>query len=170
MPLLSVAHPRDAADRTWLLELWGRAWSDTFMVSRGRIYRLEDVEARIAWLDGERVGAVTFHIGAAADGRLECEVVSLNSLREGQGVGSRLLAAAEEAALQAGCRRIWLTTTNDNTRALRFYQRQGYRLVALYPGAMDEARKLKPAIPLVGNDGIPIRDEIELEKALPVTG
>ncbi len=36
----------------------------------------------------------------------------------------------------------------------------------MHRGAVDESRKYKPEIPLLGMDGIPIRDEIELEMAL----
>jgi hypothetical protein len=56
-------------------------------------------------------------------------------------------------------------TTNDNVDALRFYQRRGFRLAELHPGAVDEARaRLKPEIPRVGDHGIPLRDELMLEK------
>jgi ribosomal protein S18 acetylase RimI-like enzyme len=70
------------------------------------------------------------------------------------------------AAKTQGCHRLWLITTNDNTHALRFYQRRGFRIVAIHVGAIDESRRLKPEISAVGLDGIPIRDEIELEIAL----
>jgi ribosomal protein S18 acetylase RimI-like enzyme len=55
---------------------------------------------------------------------------------------------------------------NDNLHALRFYQKRGFVLVALHRNALEASRKLKPEIPLVGIDGIPIRDEIELELVL----
>lgn len=55
---------------------------------------------------------------------------------------------------------------DDNLNALRFYQKRGFVLVAIYRNALDIARKLKPEIPLIGNDGIPLRDEIELEMIL----
>lgn len=74
-----------------------------------------------------------------------------------------LLDALLEAARRGGCRRLWLITTNDNLNALRFYQRRGWRLVAVHAGAVDEARKVKPQISVIGEDGIPIHDEIELE-------
>jgi ribosomal protein S18 acetylase RimI-like enzyme len=90
-------------------------------------------------------------------------VLSIDSLREGAGVGSALLAAAVAAARAAGCARAYLITTNDNMRALRFYQRRGFALVALRPRAIERARALKPSIPLVGFGGIPLRDELELE-------
>ena len=85
---------------------------------------------------------------------------------EGIGVGSALVSTLEDAARAAGCRRLWLITTNDNLEALRFYQRRGFVLAALHPGAIEASRRLKPVIPLVGHDGIPIRDELELERLL----
>ncbi|UCC16424.1 MAG: hypothetical protein JSU58_08645, partial [Dehalococcoidales bacterium] len=54
-------------------------------------------------------------------------------------------------------------TTNDNTHAIRFYQRYGFKIATIYPNSMEEARKIKPEIPFTGNDGIPLRDEIEFE-------
>jgi ribosomal protein S18 acetylase RimI-like enzyme len=55
-------------------------------------------------------------------------------------------------------------TTNDNVDALRFYQRRGFRLVELRPGAVDAAREvLKPEIPRAGAYGVPLRDELVLE-------
>jgi len=39
--------------------------------------------------------------------------------------------------------------------------------VAVRRGAVTEARKRKPGIPLIGDNEIPIRDEIELELRLP---
>ena len=90
----------------------------------------------------------------------------MNSLAEGEGVGTALLEAVKEAAVIASCERVWLITTNDNLHALHFYQKRGFRLVALYPNALESSRRLKPEIPLTGLDGIPLRDEIELEYIL----
>lgn len=60
-----------------------------------------------------------------------------------------------------------MPTTNGNVDALRFYQRRGFRLSELHPGATAAAREtLKPGIPLLGNHDILIRDEIILEKLL----
>ena len=92
--------------------------------------------------------------------------MSINATVEGLGAGSALISAVEQAVNRAGVGRIWLITSNDNLDALRFYQRRGYRITAVYPNAIDEARKLKPTIPQVGYYEIPIHDEIELEKLL----
>jgi len=156
-----IQPPRTLADQQWLRDLWTAEWGGETMITRGRVHRLADLQALIAWDGAAPVGTATFHVEGT-----DCELMSLNAIRPGGGVGSALLQAVEDAARQAGCRRVWLITSNDNLDALRFYQRRGYRLVAVHPGAIDEARRLKPTIPLVGEHGIPIHDELELEKRL----
>lgn len=89
--------------------------------------------------------------------------MTLDSLRLNVGAVTELIAAVRQTAVQAGCRRLWVITTNDNTAALRFYQKRGFCPAALHRDAVARSRQIKPAIPLIGNDGIPIRDEIELE-------
>jgi ribosomal protein S18 acetylase RimI-like enzyme len=96
-----------------------------------------------------------------------CEILTLHASERRRGVGSALLQEVERIATESGCRRLWLVTTNDNVDALRFYQRRGFRIVAVHPGAVERSREtLKPEIPEVGEYGIPLRDEIELEKDL----
>jgi GNAT superfamily N-acetyltransferase len=90
----------------------------------------------------------------------ECEILTLHTATQWTGAGTALIEAVERKA-----RRLWVLTTNDNVDALRFYQRRGFRLKQLHPGAVDESRRrLKPEIPETGEYGIPIRDEIVLEK------
>lgn len=159
--MIQILPSVDEGDRAWLADLWRVEWGGETMVTRGRTHRLADLHTRIAWEGEERVGAATYRL---AEG--DCELMSLNAGVEGRGVGTALLETVEAAAREEGCHRVWLITTNDNLDALRFYQRRGYRLVAVYPGAVDEARKIKPTIPTVGYHGIPLHDEIELEKRL----
>lgn len=109
--------------------------------------------------DGRSLGLVTW----AVDGQ-RAEIVSLNALEPGQGIGSRLMDAAEEELRRRGVTTAYLVTTNDNPRALSFYLRRGYRLVRLHLDAMDRVRQTKPQVPLTGNHGIPLRDMWELER------
>jgi GNAT superfamily N-acetyltransferase len=96
-----------------------------------------------------------------------CEILTLHAARQWAGLGSAMVIEVARLAAAAGCRRCWVVTTNDNVDALRFYQRRGFRLTAVRCGAVDEARRtLKPQIPVIGNYGIPIRDEIELARDL----
>lgn len=145
-------------DRGWVESTLRERWGSTRIASRGRLHDAALLPGFVAELGGERAGLLTYRL----DGD-ELEVVTLDSLVEGRGIGSRLLEAATEVARADGCRRVWLITTNDNLRALRFYQRRGFELAALHRGALTESRRLKPSIPLVGHDGIPLRDELELE-------
>jgi len=95
----------------------------------------------------------------------QCEVLTLHATEQWHGVGTALIEAVEQMAAGHGCARLWLITTNDNADALRFYQRRGFQLAAIHRRAVDDSRsRLKPEIPAAGAYGIPIRDEIELEK------
>jgi N-acetylglutamate synthase-like GNAT family acetyltransferase len=107
---------------------------------------------------GGRLGLATYVVEGAV-----AELVSIDALRPSAGIGRQLVEAVVAATRAAGAERLFVMTTNDNLLALRFYQRTGFRLAEMRPGAVDEARaRLKPSIPTIGNDGIPIRDEIDL--------
>lgn len=149
--------PVAPADRDRIAALVCDHWGASTVVVHGTVYAPADLPGFVALVGDEIAGLVTYHM---ADGA--CEVVTLDSLREGQGIGTALLEAVAQVARQAGCQRVWLITTNDNLPALGFYQRRGFRLVAVHPGAVDAARALKPQIPLTGHANIPIHDELEL--------
>ncbi len=113
---------------------------------------------------GRLLGVLTYVLDREGE---RCEILTLHAARQWQGTGSALIEAVERLAAQEGCARLWLITTNDNVDALRFYQRRGFRLAALRRSAVDDSRaRLKPEIPTVGDHGIPLRDELELEKRL----
>ncbi len=157
-----VVRPGSPEDGGWIHEVLKRAWGSTQQVTRGRIVDASALPALVACRGKECVGLLTYRPDPAS-----WEIVTLNSLQEGAGVGAALVAAVRDAARAAGCRRLWLVTSNDNLEALRFWQKRGFRLVAVHSGAVDRSRELKPEIPRVGRQGIPIRDEIELEDAPP---
>jgi GNAT superfamily N-acetyltransferase len=150
--------PAGAGDRPWIEQHLARSWGSATVVSRGVAHDAARLPTLVAVRGGEIVGLATYRL---ADD--ECELVSLDALRRREGIGTALLAGVAEAARRGGCRRLWLITTNDNLDALRFYQRRGMRLVAVHPGAVDVARRINPSIPLIGEHGIPIRDELEFE-------
>jgi GNAT superfamily N-acetyltransferase len=155
--------PDDAA---WSA-LWDQAaWGGSLIARRGELLDLRDFDGFVAESDGAPVGLARFAVRGTA-----CELVSLESRLQGRGVGRALMDAVLGAALRSGCRRLWLVTTNDNMRALRFYQQWGMDLVALHLGAIDQARaSLKPQIPRLGDHGIPIRHELELEQWIQPEG
>jgi GNAT superfamily N-acetyltransferase len=127
-----------------------------------REYQPTDVEG-IAWRDPDsgRTGVVTWWI----DGE-RAEITSVHAEPPGGGAGTRVMDAAEEELRRCGVKVVVLATTNDNSRALNFYIKRGYRLVRLHLDAMDHVRALKPGVPRAGRDGVPLQDMWELEKTL----
>lgn len=151
----------DEQYRALVVEYIKENWGSPVMVSRGKAYHADKLPGYIVLMDGELKGIATYHIEGA-----DCEIISLDSMVENQGIGSLLLEEIVKVAQRSTCRRIWLITTNDNTHAIRYYQKRGFDMVAIHRNAVFEARKIKPQIPLLGVDDIPIRHEIELEKLL----
>ena len=158
---MSHPHRLTGEDLPRLHQFWVEHWGGDFMVARGEIIRPELVEGFVVEDGREWVGLITFLVAGEV-----CEIVTLDSLREGQGIGSTLIGKALGEARMKKCRRIFLITTNDNLRALGFYQKRGFELVAVHCGAVNRSRKIEPSIPSVGDNGIPLRDEIELEMTL----
>lgn len=158
MTISAISIQNRSAVTTFFEQHWG---SPEMVISSG-IYNCSELDGFIySNMDGEIIGLITYMIREE-----ECEIISLDSIVEGQGIGSQLLTKVEQAAIVIGCKRLSLITTNDNLHALKFYQKRGYRIVGIFPNAVDEARKVKPTIPLVGNGGIPLKDELRLEKIL----
>ncbi len=153
-----VVRAATAADRQGIVDALTASWGGTTVVAHGTRYDASSLPALVAEKDGRLVGVLTYSIGDSG-----LEVVSLDALPRRGGVGSALLAAVTVVAREAGIRRVWLMTTNDNLDALRFYQRRGMRIAAVAPGAVDAARAVKPFIPLVGAYGIELHDELTLE-------
>jgi N-acetylglutamate synthase-like GNAT family acetyltransferase len=156
-----TVRPANEHDRAWMLEII-RGWGADFIVSRGRKIYAAELPAFLAeGNSGDKVGLLTYEI--IGD---QCEVVTLDAFTKFSGVGTALMQHAIDSARAAGCRRVWLITTNDNLDAIRFYQRRGFSIAAVHINAIEHSRLLKPSIPLIGNHGIPIRDEIEFELSL----
>jgi len=150
-------------DLSRLRQMWKENWGDEFVVAHRVIYYPDTLDGFIAFDGDEWVGEITY----AFSGN-DCEIVSLDSLREGQGIGTKLINAVVEEARERNCKRVFLITTNDNLNALGFYQKRGFELVKINRGAVNESRKIKPSISLIGENNIPLRDEIELEMILKV--
>jgi ribosomal protein S18 acetylase RimI-like enzyme len=157
-----AVRPYGPGDRRWADALLAETMGSSRVARLGELLDPTGLPGLVAEREGERLGLLTYIV----DGD-RFEVLTLHCRVEQAGAGTALLAAAAELGRGRGCRRLWLVTTNDNLHALGFYQRRGLRLCALHAGAVDRDRALKPEIPQVNPDnGIPLRDLIELELAL----
>lgn len=56
----------------------------------------------------------------------------------GSGIGRLLLDAAEEAATQRGCTALRLEVRQDNARAVRLYEQNGYRHIGVKPNYYED--------------------------------
>ncbi len=138
-------------------------WGSPKIVSRGKVHSMAQLPGIVVLRDNNIIGLLTYSIENEG-----CEIVSLDSLVENKGLGTTLMNEIEKIARAKKCHRIWLITTNDNIRALKFYQKRGYDIKAIHRHAVENARKIKPEIPLKGYDDIPINHEIELEKWISI--
>lgn len=136
-------------------------WFSTIMVVRGELVDMTILDGFVMYEGEKIIGLITYKIKAS-----ECELMSLDSLMENQGIGTTLVKKVIEIAMYNKCNRIKLITTNDNINALRFYQKLGFDMTKIYHNALDISRKLKPSIPLLGEFNIPLKHEIEFEMDL----
>jgi N-acetylglutamate synthase-like GNAT family acetyltransferase len=144
------------SDQHWVWSMLIENWGALNVISRGRIHWPLELPGFIAERDGATCGA----LHDVMEGR-SCELVTLVASPRGAGTSTRLVEAPLDHLRSTDCQRLWLVTANDNTDALRFYQKRGFTLAALHLRAVDKARELKPDIPLVGETNIPVRDELE---------
>jgi ribosomal protein S18 acetylase RimI-like enzyme len=148
-------------DRAWVLGRLQNAFGDATVARKGASIDASILPGFIATEDGRPVGLLIYE--AVRD---ECEVVAIISAEEARGIGSTLMDTARDYVVSAGYRRLWLVTTNDNTRAIRFYQRWGMDLCAFYRHGVHRSRRAKPSLPERGADGIPLEHELEFELLL----
>jgi len=148
-------------DRPMLAWLITELWGSELVAVHGTVLRPAELGGFIAERSRRVVGLLTYQLAGEV-----LEIVTLNAIERRIGIGTLLIEAAASAARHYRCLEVRLTTTNDNVDALRFYQRRGFRLAELRPGAVDRSRQEKPQIPKTGDYGIPLHDEIDL--TLPV--
>jgi len=151
--------PIAEGDRPMLAWLVAELWGSDIVAVHGSSLRPAELGGFIAERSRRLVGLLTYQLVGNV-----LEIVTLNAIDRRAGIGTMLIEAAVSKARRFGCGEVRLTTTNDNVDALRFYQRRGFRLAEVRPGAVDQARQQKPEIPRVGDYGIPLHDEIDLTR------
>jgi GNAT superfamily N-acetyltransferase len=153
-----IARDSRQQDAGWTADLLTERWGGTMVAAHGEVVDLMKLPGIVV----EPVqGLATYRVRGN-----EAELMSLDAVCPGQGVGTLLIETLADKLRQQGISVLWVMTTNDNLTALRFYQRRGFELRQIRPGAVDEARLLKPTIPMIGENGIPIRDELDLCRRL----
>ena len=151
----------DNQNRIFINDFIEEQWHTTKMIIRGSEIDMTTVEGLVVLEDDKIIGLITYMFYDDV-----MEILSLDSLREKQGMGTGLVKKVISIAEESNCKKIVLVTTNDNINALRFYQKRGFDMAHLYRNAVEDSRKMKPQIPLIGENDIPLRHEIEFEMML----
>ena len=151
----------ERGDLTWVIHRLEEAFGGVTVVRKGVPIDASVLPGFVATDGGRLVGLLTYDVAHG-----ECEVIAIISTEEGQGIGRALMDAVRDHAAAVGYRRLWLITTNDNTRAFRFYQLWGMDLCAFYRHGVRRSREVKPSLPERGADGIPLDHELEFEMLL----
>lgn len=146
-------------DKRWIKNFLKHEWGSERIVSKNKIYYPAEFPGFVTVKDKKYLGLIIYEVK-----NKKIQILVIESIIKRSGIGTALIARVRKEAKKLKCKKLWLNTTNDNVDALRFYQRRGFSIKAIYPDAVTyERKKLKPEIPLIGDHGIPIRDEIELE-------
>jgi len=143
-----------------------KEWGGTsiVLVRKREIFELSNAEGFVVYNREEIIGLITYEIRDKV-----CEILSLNSKIEGEGIGTQLVEAVKDVAKNNNCSRLLVETTNALIRAIAFYQKKGFRLVKLYPDAMKYVREVKPDLTeadFMEESGIVSRDTLEFEMEL----
>jgi len=148
-------------DSSTIKKLVDKRWGGEPLIIRGEKYYPSSLDGIIALKKEQVVGFLIYDIQNKI-----CEIVVFEVFEKHKGIGTSILNKLIEIAKDKDCDRLHLMTTNDNLDALRFYQRRGFRICSIHINSMEISRKIKPSIPEIGDYGIPIRDEIDLELSI----
>jgi ribosomal protein S18 acetylase RimI-like enzyme len=159
LPPVMVREATDA-DRSAARALFQRDFGRTKIVAFGEIMDIDEMPALVAITRHDPSGALAYRLLGDA---LHIVALATDPMWQRSGVGGHLVAEAELLARRLNLSRVLVSTTNDNLPALYFYQRRGYRLTDLVAGSVVAHTQREQA----GFAGVPVRDEIRLEKKLP---
>ena len=158
MPPVLVREATDD-DRRAARELFNQDFGRTKIVAFGELMDIEEMPALVAVRHSTPSGALAYRLLGDA---LHVVALATDPMWQRSGVAAYLLAEAELLARRLKLSRLLVATTNDNLPALYFYQRHGYRLTELIPNSVADHTHQEEA----GFAGIPVRDEVRLEKRL----
>ncbi|WP_417686521.1 GNAT family N-acetyltransferase [Roseibium sp.] len=153
--------PIEEEDHGAARQLLTERWTGPEILLDGQVVDASRLPGYIAIAGSEVAGLVTVIKRAQ-----EWEILTLDSLSRWGGTGTLLLDAVVKEARDAGMKRLTVRTSNDNLDAFRFYQRRGFRMERIAPGVIDKERELRSEIPMRGDYGIPIHDEVLFARSL----
>lgn len=136
-----------------------RFWGEEEQLTFDRKFTVTRLPAYVAKVDNSIIGFVSF--AEMGDAMI---IVALGVLPKYQnvGVGRGLVRKVEDESKRLKKKRLMVSTSNDDLPALAFYQSNGFQIHEVKPNVIAE----KHGMILKGIGGLPIRDELRLQKLL----
>jgi ribosomal protein S18 acetylase RimI-like enzyme len=146
-------------DADWIRKFVSEFWGEERQLTFDRELDPVDYTAYIG-----RVGNSAIAFISLVEDKDDLIIVALGVYPEYQrsGIGTSLVEKAELQARRSGKKRMLVSTSNDNLPALGFYQALGFQIFEVAPNALE--RKHGEIIEGIG--GLPVRDELRLQKTL----
>lgn len=160
-PVPILIRETNESDAPLIKALMDKFWGGEPLLVRDKNFFPSSLPGFLAF-QGEKVSGFLFY---TIEGD-ESEIIVFEAFDKFQGLGTKLLEQYKEKIRTLGIKRTYLMTHNDNLDALRFYQKRGFNICQIHLNSMDAARQKKPSIPVIGDYGIPICHEIDLEMFL----
>lgn len=144
-------------DRKRIREFVERFWGEAEQLAFDRRFLVDALPSYVVKAEGGVVGFVSYaEVGDAI------VIVALGVLPEYQtsSVGRKLIKKVEGEAVRTRKKRLLVSTSNDDLPALAFYQSLGFQIYEVKPNVIAE----KHGEVLKGIGGLPVRDELRLQK------
>ena len=150
---------RTDAERNAIRELVQQFWGEQEQVTFDRKLTIAELPAFVAKVRDKVIGFAAF---TETDDSIIIAALGILPRYQGSGLGRKLVAKVEATAKKMGKRKLLVSTSNDDLSALAFYQTIGFQIVEVKPNVIAE----KHGQVLKGIGGLPIRDELRLQKFL----
>jgi ribosomal protein S18 acetylase RimI-like enzyme len=146
-------------ERNVIRDFVTRFWGEQEQLTFNSQFVVTELPAYVAKTSDKIIGFVSF---AEADDAIIVVALGVLPRYQCSGVGRRLLERVEDEAVKMRRKRLLVSTSNDDLPALAFYQAIGFQIYEVKPNVIAQ----KHGEIQKGFGGLPIRDELRLQKNL----
>ena len=150
---------RTDVERNAIRELVQQFWGEQEQITFDRKLTIAELPAFVAKVRDKVIGFVAF---TETDNSIIVAALGMLPKYQGSGLGRKLVTKVEATAKKMGKMKLLVSTSNDDLPALAFYQTIGFQIIEVKPNVIAE----KHGQVLKGIGGLPIKDELRLQKLL----
>ena len=140
-------------------EIVQRFWGEEEQLTFDRKFIVTELPTYLEKSGNDIIGFVSF---AEVDDAITIVALGILPKYQNAGVGKSLIEKVEAETKRLGKKKLLVSTSNDDLPALAFYQFLGFQIYEVKPNVIAE----KHGMVLKGIGGLPIRDELRLQKLL----